>query len=162
MGGGREREREGEGGGRVATLAFYISFRHDAQSPVHVELAPRRREAVTISGRGRGAAEGGGEVCPGPGGRIVHVEVVEFACAGRAGDAMLLRRSHAGWAARLRTHAWLAAAACAAAEHPAPSRRLKQPLMVCALHASRRAPKRLEQMQAHTNTHTHTYKHTNS
>ena len=47
---------------------------------MHVELAPRRREAVTIPGRGRGAAEGGGEVCPGPGGRIVHVQVVEVAC----------------------------------------------------------------------------------
>jgi hypothetical protein len=96
------------------------------RAPVHVELAPRRREAVTNPGRRRGAAEGGGEVCPGPGGRIVHVcEVIENACAGRAGGATAARRSRAGRAARLRTHAWLAAAACAAAEYPAPSRRLK-------------------------------------
>jgi hypothetical protein len=80
---------------------------------------------VTDPGRGRGAAEGGGEVCPGPGGRIVHVEVVEAACAGRAGGATAARRLHAGRAARLRTHAWLAAAACAAAEYPVPSRGLK-------------------------------------
>ena len=94
-------------------------------APVHVELAPRRREAMKTPGRGRGAAEGGGEVCPGPGGRIVHVEVVEVGCAGRARGATAARRSHAGRAARLRTHAWLAAASCAAAEYPAPSRRLK-------------------------------------
>jgi hypothetical protein len=94
-------------------------------APVHVELAPCRREAVTEPGRRRGAAEGGGEVCPGPGGRFVHVEVVEAACAGRAGGATAARRSHAGRAARLLTPAWLAAAACAAAEYLAPSRRLK-------------------------------------
>jgi hypothetical protein len=94
-------------------------------APVHVEHAPRWREAVIGPGRGRGAAEGDREVCPGPGGRIVHVEVIEIPCAGRAGGATAARRSHAGWAARLQTHAWLAAAACAAAEYPAPSRRLK-------------------------------------
>jgi hypothetical protein len=93
-----------------------------ARAPVHVELAPRRREAVTASGR---RWEGGKEIFPGPGGRIVHVEVVEIPCAGRAGGATAARRLLAGRAARLHTHAWLAAAACAAAEYPAPSRRLK-------------------------------------
>jgi hypothetical protein len=47
------------------------------RAPVHVELAPRRREAVSSPGRRRFAFAGGGEVCPGPGGRIVHVQVVE-------------------------------------------------------------------------------------
>jgi hypothetical protein len=83
------------------------------RAPVHVELAPRRGEAVTESGRGRGAVAGSGEVCPGPGGGIVHVQVVEVACTGRTGS----HRLHAGRAARMRTHAWLsAAAACTAAK----------------------------------------------
>jgi hypothetical protein len=59
------------------------------RAPVHVELAPRRREAVTAPGRGR---KGGREVCPGPGGRIVHVEVIEKGCAGRAGGATAARQ----------------------------------------------------------------------
>jgi hypothetical protein len=53
---------------------------------VHVELAPRRCEAATEPGRGRGAAQGGGKVGPCAGGRIVHVEVVEEVCAGRVGS----------------------------------------------------------------------------
>jgi hypothetical protein len=66
----------------------------DIVAPVHVELAPRRREAMTSPAQGRGAAEGGGEVCPVPGGRIVHVEVVEVACAGRGRGA---RRRRVGY-----------------------------------------------------------------
>jgi hypothetical protein len=112
-------------------------------APVHVELAPRRREAVTVSGKRRGAAEGGGEVCPGPGGRIVHVEVVDVDWYGRAGGRTAARQSHAGRASRLRTHALLtAAAACKTAEYPAPPRRLKRPTITSASPCNPRYPLR--------------------
>ncbi len=43
-------------------------------APVHVELAPRRREAVPKSSRRRlAAARGGGELSPNHGGRVKGV-----------------------------------------------------------------------------------------
>ena len=45
--------------------------------PMHVELAPRRRETVPVSGRWRGAGRGGGEVRPGSCDGFVDVQVVE-------------------------------------------------------------------------------------
>ena len=78
------------------------------------------------------------------------------------GGATAARRSHAGRAARLRTHAWLAAAACATAVNPAPSRRLKQPMMVCTLHAPQRPPTRLDQRQACTYARKQTFKQTST
>jgi hypothetical protein len=51
-------------------------------APVHVELAPRRREAVTLSGRRGRAGRCGGQVRPGHGGGVVDVQVMEVAaCA---------------------------------------------------------------------------------
>ncbi len=48
---------------------------------MHVEQAPRRREAVAVSER---RSEGGGEQRPVHGGWVERVEVVEIAC-GRTG-----------------------------------------------------------------------------
>jgi hypothetical protein len=56
------------------------SIRHDAVAPVHVELAPRRREAVAESGRRTGGVERGREQGPGHGGGVEGVQVVEKAC----------------------------------------------------------------------------------
>jgi hypothetical protein len=57
------------------------------RAPKHIQLIPRRREAVTPSGRGRAAADGSGEVCPGPGDGVVHVQVVEvIAYAGSSAE----------------------------------------------------------------------------
>jgi hypothetical protein len=78
-------------------------------------------------GRGRGAVAGGGEVCPGPGDRIVRVEVVEGACTGwiRNGCVNIIRVR----ASRMRmqwTNAWLAAvAAYKATKYLSPPRRLR-------------------------------------
>jgi hypothetical protein len=47
---------------------------------VHVELAPRRGEAVGVSGGRRGAKGVAGEVEPGHGSRVVDVEVVDVNC----------------------------------------------------------------------------------
>jgi hypothetical protein len=49
----------------------------DTHAPVNVELAPRRREAVTPSGRRGRAGRYGGQVRPGHGGGVVHVQVLE-------------------------------------------------------------------------------------
>ncbi len=49
-----------------------------AKARMNVKLAPRRREAVSVSGR-RAGAVGGGEQGPGHGGDIEGVEVVEEA-----------------------------------------------------------------------------------
>jgi hypothetical protein len=87
------------------TAQAHPSFTAVTRAPVHVELAPRRGEAVTAPGRGLGASEGDGEVCPGLGGRIIHVQVA-VDCEGRAGGATALRRLHAGRACG-RTHGWL-------------------------------------------------------
>ena len=47
---------------------------------MHVELPPRRREAVAVPRGRRGARRSGGQVCPGHGGGIVGVEVVDVLC----------------------------------------------------------------------------------
>ena len=47
---------------------------------VHVEQAPRRREAVAVPGRRRRAVRRCGEVGPAALGGVVGVEVVEVAC----------------------------------------------------------------------------------
>jgi hypothetical protein len=49
---------------------------------MHVELSPRRCEAVPVSGSRRGAEGVVGEVEPGHGGRTVYAEIVE-ACRDR-------------------------------------------------------------------------------
>ena len=49
-------------------------------APVHVELAPRRREPVTLSRRRGCAGRCGGEVRPGHGGGVEDVKVPEVAC----------------------------------------------------------------------------------
>ena len=46
-------------------------------APVHVELAPRRREAMTSSRGRRGAGRGGREVRPGHGDGVVDVQVAQ-------------------------------------------------------------------------------------
>jgi hypothetical protein len=119
---------------------------------MHVELAPRRREAVIDPGRRRGAAEGGGEVCPSPGGGIVHVQVVEVACTGRTGS----HRLHAGRAARMRTHAWLSApAACTNGSGWLLLDDNDAIMMACSLHSQTRTH---NYKQVHTqvyNTYTH-------
>ncbi len=48
-----------------------------AAAPMHVELAPRRREAVTKSDRRVGIADGDGNVRPGHDDGVEGVEVVE-------------------------------------------------------------------------------------
>ena len=48
---------------------------------MHVQLAPRRREAVTVSGSRRGAGRGVREVCPGHADGVVHEQIAERACA---------------------------------------------------------------------------------
>ena len=53
-------------------------------APVHVELAPRRREPVTISRRRGCAGRCGGEVRPGHGGGVVDEQVLEDEGACRA------------------------------------------------------------------------------
>jgi hypothetical protein len=45
-------------------------------APVDVELAPRRREAVIGSGKRGCAGRCGGQVRPGHGGGVVHVQVL--------------------------------------------------------------------------------------
>ncbi len=50
-----------------------------ATAPVHVELAPRRREAETGSGPRRCAGSCGGEVRPGHGDGVVGAQVLEAA-----------------------------------------------------------------------------------
>jgi hypothetical protein len=51
------------------------------QAPMHVEPAPRRREAVAVSGRRAGGVVRGGEQGPGHGGGVERVQVVESASA---------------------------------------------------------------------------------
>ena len=48
------------------------------EAPVHVEQAPRRREAVSESGSWRGAEVVAGEVEPGHGSGVVDVDLVIF------------------------------------------------------------------------------------
>ena len=55
------------------------------KAPVHVEQAPRRREAVAGSGERWGAGRGGGEVGPGHGGGVVDVQVAEIGACARRG-----------------------------------------------------------------------------
>ena len=52
---------------------------------MHVEQAPRRREAVAGSGERWGAGRGGGEVGPGHGGGVVDVQVAEIGACARRG-----------------------------------------------------------------------------
>ena len=52
-------------------------------APVHVELAPRRREAVARSGDRPRSRQRSGEIHPGHGHRVVDVQVGEEACARR-------------------------------------------------------------------------------
>ncbi len=47
------------------------------RAPMHVELAPRRREAVTPSGRRGCAGRCGGQVRPGHGDDVIRVQVLE-------------------------------------------------------------------------------------
>jgi hypothetical protein len=59
----------------AASLPFKTLLLTNIHAPMDVELAPRRREAVTrSSGRGR-AGRCGGQVRPGSGGGVVHVQV---------------------------------------------------------------------------------------
>ncbi len=52
-----------------------------AATPMHVELARQRREAVHVSGRrSKRAARGGREQRPGLGSGVERVQVVEKAC----------------------------------------------------------------------------------
>ncbi len=60
-----------------------------AVTAMHVELAPSRCEAVPVSGRWRGAKGVAGEVEPGHGGRIVHVEIVTGGCSKACGACSL-------------------------------------------------------------------------
>jgi hypothetical protein len=57
---------------------------------VHVQQAPRRREAVGTSGRRTARVVCGGEQGPGHGGGVERVQVVEEAC--RHGGQKLGRR----------------------------------------------------------------------
>jgi hypothetical protein len=59
-------------------------------TPVHVELAPRRRETVTISGRRGCAGHWGGQIHPGSGVGVVDVQVLDQAWAAIAcgGDVL--------------------------------------------------------------------------
>ena len=57
------------------------------KAPVHEEQTPRRREAVTQSGARWCAGRSGGEVRPGHGDGVVHVQVAEEACARRGRGA---------------------------------------------------------------------------
>jgi hypothetical protein len=57
--------------------AAFTSHRY---APVHVELAPRPREAVAVSGRRTGGVERGREQGPVHGGGVEGVQVVETAC----------------------------------------------------------------------------------
>ena len=50
-------------------------------APEHVELPPRRGESVLVSLRRQFARSQVGEVCPGPGGRVVDMQVLEVICA---------------------------------------------------------------------------------
>jgi hypothetical protein len=61
------------------------------EAPVDVELAPRRREAVTGSGRWERAGCCGGQVRPGHGGGVVNVQVLY----GRACAVGCIRRGRA-------------------------------------------------------------------
>jgi hypothetical protein len=69
--GRRERKRE---------AVTSDPIRHGADAPVHVELAPRRREAVVVSGRRTVGVERGRKQGPGPGGGVEGVQVVESDC----------------------------------------------------------------------------------
>ena len=60
-------------------------------APVHVEPAPRRHEAVTVSGARPGAGRIGGEVCPDHGDWVVDEQITKQACARRTGRLYLLR-----------------------------------------------------------------------
>ena len=62
---------------------------------MHVEPAPRRREAVAISGGRRGARRGRGEAGPGRGGGVVDEEVLQ-AVQGSCADALARGRGGAG------------------------------------------------------------------
>jgi hypothetical protein len=59
-------------------LRFQTVLTPVGQAPMHVEQAPRRREAMEKSGRRRGDVAG--EVEPGHGGWIVNVKIVRCAC----------------------------------------------------------------------------------
>ena len=67
--------RDGVEGVKVAqTIVMCIN------TPVHVELAPRRSEAMQVSGWRWCARRGVGKVCPGHGNWIKDVQVVEESC----------------------------------------------------------------------------------
>ena len=69
-------------------------------APVHVELAPRRREPVTLSRRRGCAGRCGGEVRPGHGGGVVDEKVLEEGACGAGlhktvfGSGGNVRRGH--------------------------------------------------------------------
>ena len=56
-----------------------------AVAPVDVQPALEEGEAVAVPGGGRGAGHGDGEVGPADAGGVVHVQVVEQACAAEGG-----------------------------------------------------------------------------
>jgi hypothetical protein len=69
-----------------------------AITPVDVELAPRRREAVSKSGRRGRAGRCVGQVRPGHGGGVVDVQVLEVvACRKGCAAACVLREVYAGF-----------------------------------------------------------------
>jgi hypothetical protein len=62
----------------IASLSFKAQLLTAAiGAPVDVELAPRRREAVKVSGRRERAGRCCGQVRPGYGGGVVNVQVLE-------------------------------------------------------------------------------------
>ena len=59
-------------------------------APVHVELAPGRREAVIVSGRRRIARRRGGQVGPVHGDGVVDVQIPEVHCTRQAGHQVTM------------------------------------------------------------------------
>jgi hypothetical protein len=66
------------------SAASSVSVRRDAP-PVHVEFAPRSSNAVIGSGGRCCAGHGGAEVCPGPGARVVDLQVAKEGCTRERG-----------------------------------------------------------------------------
>ncbi len=64
-------------GGKGGVATSLASKRRDVVSPVYVELAPRRREAVTTSGNRTGGVVRDGEQGPVHGSGVEDVQIVE-------------------------------------------------------------------------------------
>ena len=85
------------------SLAFTLAHTNltvHIHSTINVELAPRRREAVTVSGGWRSAGQRDGQVRPGHGDGVVDVQVAEKHCReterGRRSDGSKRVRGSAG------------------------------------------------------------------